>query len=222
MPTTAGCITVVPPSGVTVSVTITTGAGGSPTTYTAQNGSSSHTFPKSVSSSTEFHVIATGPYRVVSTYNGVTVDTTDVFVSSYGAGPAVVSPLFDTTADLASLTGSSVALGIAVTDETTAITTGTAKVTFRMPYAMTLSSVRANLNTVSSSGNPAIDVNKGGVSIFSTTLTIDANEKTSVTAATPAVLSTTALADDDEITIDIDTAGTGAKGLKVWFLGTRP
>lgn len=110
---------------------------------------------------------------------------------------------------------------IAVSDETTAITTGTAKVTFRMPFAMTLSGVRASLGTASSSGNPAIDINEGGVSIFSTTLTIDANEKTSTTAATAAVLSDTALADDAEITIDIDTAGTGAKGLKVALIGTR-
>jgi hypothetical protein len=109
---------------------------------------------------------------------------------------------------------------VAVSDETTAITTGTAKLTFRMPYAMTLTEVRASLSTTSSSGNPAVDVNKNGVSIFSTTVTIDAGEKTSTTAATPAVLSTSALADDDEITIDIDTAGTGAKGLKVTLIGT--
>lgn len=111
---------------------------------------------------------------------------------------------------------------IAVSDETTAITTGTAKVTFRMPYAFTLTEIpRASLSTASSSGNPAIDINESGVSIFSTTLTIDANEKTSTTAATPAVLSDTSLADDAEITIDIDTAGTGAKGLKVTLIGRR-
>jgi len=110
---------------------------------------------------------------------------------------------------------------VAVSDETTAITTGAAKVTFRMPWAMTLSTVRANLSTASTSGIPAIDVNEGGVSIFSTTLTIDANEKTSTTAATAAVISDASLADDAEITIDIDAAGTGAKGLKVTFIGTR-
>jgi hypothetical protein len=35
------------------------------------------------------------------------------------------------------------------------------------------------------------------------------------------VISDTALADDAEITIDIDTAGTGATGAKVWLIGTR-
>lgn len=115
-----------------------------------------------------------------------------------------------------------VAIGIAITDEATTITTGNAKMTFRWPFAFTLQSVRANLNTASSVGNPAIDVNQGGSSIFSTTLTIDASEKTSTTAATPAVLSTTAMTDDAEVTVDIDTSGTGAKGLKLWFLGFRP
>lgn len=112
-------------------------------------------------------------------------------------------------------------LMVAVSDETTAITTGTAKVTFRMPFAMTLSAVRASLTTVSSSGTPTIDINEGGTTILSTKLTIDASEKTSTTAATPAVISDTALADDAEITIDIDVAGTGAAGLKVYLIGTR-
>lgn len=112
-------------------------------------------------------------------------------------------------------------IAIAVSDETTAITTGTAKVTFRMPHAMILTEVRASLSTTSSSGNPAIDVNEAGVSIFSTTLTIDSGEKTSTTAATPAVISDSSLADDAEMTIDIDTAGTGATGLKVYLIGTR-
>jgi len=110
---------------------------------------------------------------------------------------------------------------IAVSDETTTITTGTAKITFRMPYAFTLTDIRASLTTVSSSGIPTIGINEGGVSILSTDLTIDASEKTSTTAATPVVISDTTLADDAEMTIDIDVAGTGAKGLKVALIG-RP
>jgi hypothetical protein len=111
-------------------------------------------------------------------------------------------------------------LVIAVSDETTAITTGTAKVTFRMPYAMTLTAVRASLSTASTSGIPTVDINEAGTTILSTKLTIDASEKTSTTAATAAVISDSALADDAEITIDIDVAGTGAKGLKVYMIGT--
>lgn len=111
-------------------------------------------------------------------------------------------------------------LQIAVSDQTTTLTTGTAKMTFRMPFAMTLTGVRASVNTVSSSGLVTVDINEGGVSILSTKLTIDANEKTSTTAATAAVISDSALADDAEITIDIDVAGTGAKGLVVTLIGT--
>ncbi len=108
---------------------------------------------------------------------------------------------------------------VAASDETTALSTGTAKVTFRMPYAFTLTAVRASVNTVSSSGLPTFDLNEGGASVFSTTLSIDASEKTSVTAATPAVISDSSLADDAEMTIDIDTAGTGAKGAKLCLIG---
>ena len=112
-------------------------------------------------------------------------------------------------------------IGVALSDETTAITTGTAKVTLRMPFAMTLTAVRASLATASTSGIPTVDINEAGATILSTKLTIDANEKTSTTAATAAVISDSALADDAEITFDIDVAGTGAKGLKVWLIGTR-
>ena len=108
--------------------------------------------------------------------------------------------------------------GYACSDETTALTTGT-KITDRAPRAMTLSKVKASLTTASSSGLVTVDVKKNGTSIFSTLLTIDATEKTTATAATPAVLSTTSIADDDEITISITGAGTGAVGLKVHLVG---
>ena len=111
----------------------------------------------------------------------------------------------------------------AASDETTALTTGTSKITFRMPYAMTLSAVRCSLTTAQTSGSIfTVDINGGGTSILSTKLTIDNTEKTSTTAATAAVISDTALADDAEITIDIDQVGDGtAKGLKITLIGTR-
>lgn len=110
---------------------------------------------------------------------------------------------------------------IPIGDETTAITTGTAKVTWRMPFAMTVTAVRASVNTVSSSGLPTFDINEAGTTIISTKLTIDASEFTSVTAATPAVISDASLADDAEMTIDVDVAGTGAKGAKIVIIGYR-
>jgi hypothetical protein len=110
---------------------------------------------------------------------------------------------------------------VVLSDETTAITTGTAKATIRAPYAFTVTAVRASLTTASSSGIPTVDINESGTTILSTKLTIDASEKTSTTAATAAVISDASIADDAELTFDIDVAGTGATGLKVWIYGTR-
>lgn len=111
---------------------------------------------------------------------------------------------------------------IAVGDESTAIAAGTAKITFRMPFAMTLDNLpRASLTTASSSGSVSVDINEAGASIFSTVLTIDELETTSATAATPAVLSDTALADNAVITVDIDVDGTNAAGLKILLRGQR-
>lgn len=115
-----------------------------------------------------------------------------------------------------------VTIAVACSDESTAITTGTGKVTFRMPFAMTLTAVRASLSTASGGGTlVTIDINESGTSVLSTKLTIDNGEKTSTTAATAAVISDSALADDAEITIDFDQAGSGAKGVKVYLIGTR-
>lgn len=114
---------------------------------------------------------------------------------------------------------------ISVISESTAITTGTAKRTFRMPFAMTLDAIpRASVSTAQTSGNVVkVDINEGGTSILSTKLTIDNNESTSTTAATAAVLSDTSLADDAQITIDVDDVdgSTTAKGLKVLLRGWR-
>jgi hypothetical protein len=113
---------------------------------------------------------------------------------------------------------------MACSDETTALTVGTGKITFRMPYAMTLTSVRASLTTAQTSGTIfTVDINENGTSVLSTKLTIDNTEKTSTTAATSPVISDSALADDAEITVDIDQIGDGtAKGLKVTLIGYRP
>jgi hypothetical protein len=112
-------------------------------------------------------------------------------------------------------------IGVALSDETTAITAGSAKATIRSPFAFTLTDVRANLNTASSSAVPTVDINVSGTSVLSTKLTIDVNELTSVTAGTAAVISNGTIADDVVLTFDIDVAGTGAKGLKVWLYGAR-
>ena len=112
---------------------------------------------------------------------------------------------------------------VACSDEDSPLTEGAAKVTFRMPYAMTLTGIRASLTTAQTSGDILmVDVNKGGFSILSTLLTINNGEKSSTTATTPAVVSDASLADDAEITVDIDQLGDGtAKGLKLALIGNE-
>ena len=136
----------------------------------------------------------------------------------YGSGPYVYMggqwvPMFGASFGEAAV--------IACSDETTALTTGTAKRTFRLPYAVAIDEVQASVNTAPVGSTLVVDININGASILSTKLTIDAGEKTSLTAATAPVLSATTGAKGDEVTIDIDqvgstTAGTGLKVTLVW------
>lgn len=114
-----------------------------------------------------------------------------------------------------------VAYQLAASDLTSDLEAGENKAYFRVPRSFTLTEVRASLLVASTSGVVTVDINRNGTTILSTKLTIDPNEKTSVTAATPEVVAGAPLIiyDDDEITIDIDGAGTGAKGLIVTLIG---
>lgn len=103
-----------------------------------------------------------------------------------------------------------------------AITTGDGKAYWRVPSAlngMNLVSVAAALTTVSSSGIPTVQIANvtDAVDMLSTKLTIDASELDSSTAANAAVIDTAKddVATADMLRIDIDVAGTGAKGLMV-------
>jgi hypothetical protein len=110
---------------------------------------------------------------------------------------------------------------LSASDETSDLTVGTAKVTFRMQHGFVLSDVRASVTTAPTGSAITVDINKNGTTVLSTKLTIDATEKTSFTAATPPVISVAELADDDEITIDIDVVGStiAGAGLKVYLHG---
>jgi hypothetical protein len=112
---------------------------------------------------------------------------------------------------------------VAASDETTPLTLGNGKVTFRMPHRMTLTQVRASLTTPQQSGAIIrIDIIQNGVSVLSTKCTIDNTERTSTSAATLPVIVIGTLADDSEMRVDITQIGDGtAKGLKVTLIGTR-
>ena len=114
-------------------------------------------------------------------------------------------------------------IAIACSDETTALATATAQVTFHMPYAFYLTDVKAGLTTAPVGSVFRIDINEAGSTIFTEELTIDAGEKTSATAATAAVIGGAgpALAADALMTVDIEAVGSGTAGagLKVYLIG---
>jgi len=116
------------------------------------------------------------------------------------------------------------AITIAASDETSDLTTGQNVVTFRMPYAMTLTDVRASVTTAPVGSTILVDVKQNASSIFTTNLlSIDSTERTSTTAATAANITTTALGDDGEITVGIGQVGstTAGAGLKITLIGTK-
>lgn len=121
-------------------------------------------------------------------------------------------------------------IAIAASDETTALTTGTAKATFVNPYSSVFNIVEvvASLKTPQTSGSIfTVDINEGTtpVSILSTKLTIDNTEYTGGSNAaagstTPAVISDASIAAYATVSVDIDQVGDGtAKGLKVYLIG---
>lgn len=91
---------------------------------------------------------------------------------------------------------------------------------FRLPFPGVIVDAGAYVDTAGTTGTTNIDINIGGVSIFSTVITIDSTEKTSSTALAPRVINaaTDNYTTDAIITIDVDSISTTApKGLKVWF-----
>jgi hypothetical protein len=124
--------------------------------------------------------------------------------------------------DVVGATAEPVTLGFALSDEDSDLATGTA-LTFRMPFAMIVDDIRFTVNTAPTGAALQFDVNEAGATVLSTKATIDAGEKTTVTAATPAVISDNSWADDAEMTIDIDQIGStvAGAGAKVWIYGYK-
>jgi hypothetical protein len=108
----------------------------------------------------------------------------------------------------------------AFSDESTAITSGTGKLTFSMPYAMTVTNIYCALKTAQASGSIfTIDINEAGTTILSTKITIDNTETDSYTG-TPPVISDGSLAFRSVITVDVDQVGNGtAVGGKCDIIG---
>ena len=116
-----------------------------------------------------------------------------------------------------------------VYDDATAATIGDGKLYFTIPSDLNgfnLIDADAALSTASTSGLPTIQIANvtDTTDMLLTKISIDANEKTSWTAVTPPVIDTTK--DDvvrgDLLRVDVDVAGTGAKGLEIILVFQQP
>jgi Cu/Ag efflux protein CusF len=175
--------------------------------------------PSNVTTSVDGFMSATDKTKLNGIATGAEVNVNADWTASSGDAVILNKPAtFPPT-----LTGLPVELVVACSDETNNLTVGANKVTFRAPFAFTLTAVRASVNTAPTGSTLVVDINENGTSVLSTKLSIDANEKTSTTAASAAVISDSAIANDVEITIDIDQVGStiAGKGLKIVLIGTR-
>lgn len=133
--------------------------------------------------------------------------------------------------------GTTRAAAFQVVDGATALATGDGKAYIPIPstlngYNITSGAIQVIIK--STSGTPTVQVARGRQAnatsdftysdVFSTKITIDANEYDSKDATTPMVVDTANddLATGDVLRVDCDLAGTGAKGLTIRFIFTLP
>lgn len=191
-------------------------------------GSPEITLPPGLPTAFEVSILNVGT-GVVTFAKGVGVTSNpDTIPSLDNSGPVELSAAYvqhsgSDNFDVVSSGLEPVTVGFAISDETTDLEVGTGALSFHAPFAMTLTNIRFTLNSAATGSAAQFDVNKNGSTILSTKATIDTGETTSRTAATPLVISSATVADDDLITIDIDAVGSTnpGKGAKCWFYGYR-
>lgn len=95
------------------------------------------------------------------------------------------------------------------------LTTGTSDAYFRMPYTGNLLAIKASVRDPSTTDQVSIVVFKNSVQWA--TVTIDANELSSKTSSVATTIASAAFNDDDLITFNVTSAGSGAIGAIVTF-----
>lgn len=141
-----------------------------------------------------------------------------ISVTGTGASGSPYVIAADPPAAVASLT-------LIVQDPASVVVTGDGQMFYTVPASLagfTITSVNSSVpGAVSSSGAPTIQLARvragTPVDVLSTKSTIDATESSSYTAAIPSVVNTSNddLTTGDFLRVDVDVAGTGAKGLQV-------
>ncbi len=165
--------------------------------------------------------------RVFSTLAGTTPGKKVGYSSLTFVDPSGVGKLeafaYDNASEYSWIGGGDV-VNLPIGDNATAVAAGADVASFIMPQRFQVVDLMAQVKTASSAGDIVFDVNKNAASMMGTSkLTIDANEKSTITAATAfsydATGSATAvasafsmLARGDTVSVDVDSAGTGAVG----------
>ena len=115
-------------------------------------------------------------------------------------------------------------LQVRVTADSEDVVTGTGQCKFRIPFAMTVTEIRASVSTAPTGSYIEINVQESAGGPISEAVRIDATEKTSQTGVTfPYTINDASLADDAEIQIDVANVGSSVpgKGLIVTLIGTE-
>ena len=180
--------------------------------------------------------IVVGMTLVIARTSAPTTTRMSGVVTSYDSGTGALGVTVDSVTGSGTHTDWTISLSAAVIgsdlgkrviqvkviDDTTTLTTGDGKVIFLIPQELNgynLVGANAFVTTVSSSGTPTVQIRNvtDAVDMLSTRITIDANEYTSYTAAAAAVVNATYddVATGDRLAVDVDVAGTGAKGLGI-------
>jgi len=147
-------------------------------------------------------------------------DTDKIWYQDVSETPDVLKSISPT--DLFStVTGGDQPLQIRCSDRVTPLVTATNIMSWPIATDFNLNEVQAYLTRPAASGTFTVDIKLDGISILSTPLTVDAGEKTSITAAVPAVISNSDLTRGSELTIDVtDDADGSATGLIISLLTT--
>ena len=110
-------------------------------------------------------------------------------------------------------------MGFALSDETSALTTGQ-KIATDMPVSMNVKRVYASVGTAGGTSAITIDVEDEGVTILNAVVSISAGANNAETSTFTGAASSYQLTKGDALTIDVDSIDDGtANGLKVYLIG---